>query len=49
MHTMLVQQGLVKALMKKEKLLATMKEDEMEELDLKALSAIQFCLTDEVV
>lgn len=35
--------------MEKEKLLATIKEDKREELNLKVLSAIQLCLTDEVL
>lgn len=49
MYALLVQQELPKALMGKEKLFVTMKEDEREELDLKTLSVIQLCLDDEVL
>lgn len=48
MRGMLVQQGLVKALMGRSKMPETMSEEEKEEMDEKALSAIQLCLADEV-
>lgn len=41
MRGMLVQQGLVKALMGRSKMPETMSEEEKEEMDEKALSAIQ--------
>lgn len=49
MRGMLVQQGLVKALMGRSKMPETMSEEEKEEMDEKALSAIQLCLADEVL
>lgn len=49
MRALLVQQRLTKALMENKKLPTMMKEDEREELDLKAFNAIQLCLVDEVL
>lgn len=49
MRGVLVQQGLVKALMWRSKMPETMSEEEKEEMDEKALSAIQLCLADEVL
>ena len=49
MRTLLTQQGLYKTVLGKDKLSATMKEDEREELDIKALSAIKLCLSNEVL
>ncbi len=49
MRALLAQQGLYKMLLGKDKLPTTMKEDEREELDIKALSAIQLCSSDEVL
>ena len=46
MRAFLVQQGLLKILSDKDKLLESMSEDEKEELEMKAHSAIQFCLAD---
>ena len=49
MKALLVAQGLQKALLGKEKKPADMKDDEWEEMDLKALSIIQLCLADDVM
>ena len=49
MRAMLVQQGLYKALERKSKLPDKYSEDEKEELDMKALSAIQLSLADDVL
>jgi len=48
MRALLAQQGLYMTLWK-DKLPTTMKKDDQEELDIKALSAIQLCLSDEVL
>jgi len=49
MRALLVQQGLLKVLSVKGKLPEYMSEDEKEELEMKAYSAIQLCLADEVL
>ena len=49
MRALLVQQGLLKVLSGKGKLPESMSEDEKEELEMKAHSAIQLCLADEVL
>ena len=49
MRALLVQQGLLKVLSGKDKLLESMSNDEKEELEMKAHSAIQLYLADEVL
>ena len=49
MRALLVQQGLLKVLSGKDKLSESMSEDEKEGLEMKAYSAIQLCLPDEVL
>lgn len=49
MRAILVQNGLSKALLGKEKKPATMTEDQFDEIDEKALSTVQLCLSNEVL
>jgi hypothetical protein len=49
MHDMLVQQGMVKALLGKEKQPASITDEDLDEMDARALSAICLCLTDNVL
>ena len=49
MRALLVQQGLLKVLSDKGKLLESMSEDKNEELEMKAHSTIQLCLADKVL
>ena len=49
MWALLVQQGLLKVLSGKDKLPESISEDEKEELEIKAHSAIQLCLADKVL
>ena len=49
MRALLIQNGLQKALLEKNKKLATLTEVQIEEMDRKALTAIQLCLSNEVL
>ena len=49
MHDILVQQGLVRALLGKAKQRFTMTDDERSDVDERALSGIQLCLADDVL
>jgi hypothetical protein len=49
MHDLLVQQGLVKVLLGKSKNPVTISDEEWEEIDVRALSAICLCLADDVM
>lgn len=49
MHDLLVQQGVVKALLGKNKNPPSMMEDEWNEMDDRALSAIRLCLANDVL
>ena len=49
MHDLLVQQGVAKALLGRSKRPSSMTEDEWDELDDRALSAIRLCLVDDVL
>jgi hypothetical protein len=49
MHDMLVQQGMVKALLEKEKKLGTITYDDWDDMDARALSAICLCLADDIL
>lgn len=49
MHDLLVQQGVAKALLGKNKRPASMTEDEWDEMDARALSGIRLCLADDVL
>ena len=48
-HDLLVQQGMVKALLGKEKQPTTITDDDWDEMDARALSAIHLCLVDDVL
>jgi hypothetical protein len=49
MHDLLVQQGVVKALLGKSKQPATITDEDWDEMDARALSAIRLCLADDVL
>jgi hypothetical protein len=49
MHDLLVQQGVVKALLGKAKQPATITDEDWDEIDARALSAIRLCLADDVL
>ena len=49
MHDLLMQQGMVKALLRKSKQPATITYDDWDEMDARALSAICICLADDVL
>jgi hypothetical protein len=49
MHDLLVQQGMVKALLGKEKQPASITDEDWDEMDARALSAIHLCLADDVL
>jgi hypothetical protein len=49
MHDLLVQQGVVKAFLGKEKQPVTITDDDWDEMDARALSAIRLCLVDDVL
>jgi hypothetical protein len=49
MHDLLVQQGMVKTLLGKEKQPATITNEDWDEIDARALSAICLCLADDVL
>jgi hypothetical protein len=49
MHDLLVQQGVVKTLLGKSKKPVTISDEEWEEIDARALSAIRLCLADDVL
>jgi hypothetical protein len=49
MHDLLVQQGVVKALLGKEKQPASITDEDWDEMDARALSAIRLCLADDVL
>ena len=49
MNAILTQQGLKKALLGKDKKPSTMKDEDWVEMDERALTAIQLCLSDEVL
>jgi len=49
MHSLLVQQGMVKALLGKEKQPTSIVDDDRDEMDARALSAIHLCLVDDVL
>jgi hypothetical protein len=49
MHDLLVQQGVVKALLGKAKKPVTITDDDWDEMDVRALSAIHLCLADDVL
>ena len=49
MHDMLVQQGVVKALLWKSKQPATITDEDWDEIDARSLSAIRLCLADDVL
>jgi hypothetical protein len=49
MHDLLVQQGMVKDLLEKTKQPATITDDDWDEMDARALSAIRLCLVDDVL
>jgi hypothetical protein len=49
MHDLLVQQGVVKALLGKAKQPTTITDDDWDEMDARALSAIRLCLADDVL
>jgi hypothetical protein len=49
MHDLLVQQGVVKVLLGKSKKPVTILDEEWEEIDARALSAIRLCLVDDVM
>ena len=49
MHDLLVQQAMVKALLGKSKKPATISDEEWEEIDARALSAIRLCLANGVM
>jgi hypothetical protein len=49
MHDLLMQQGVVKALLGKEKQPTTITDDDWDEMDATALSAIRLCLVDDVL
>jgi hypothetical protein len=49
MHDLLVQQGVVKALLGKEKQPVAITDEDRDEIDARALSAIRLCLADDVM
>ena len=49
MHDLLVQQGVVKALLGKTKQLASIIDEDWDEMDVRALSSIRLCLADDVL
>jgi hypothetical protein len=49
MHDLLVQQGVVKALLGKAKQPTTITDEEWDEIDARALSVIHMCLADDVL
>jgi hypothetical protein len=49
MHDFLMQQGMVKVLLGKEKKLATITDDDWDEMDVRALSSICPCLANNVL
>jgi len=49
MHDLLVQQGVVKVLLGKEKQPASMTDEDWDEMNARALSAIRLCLVDDVL
>jgi hypothetical protein len=49
MHDLLMQQGMVKVLLGKEKQLTTITDEDWDEIDARELSAICMCLVDDVL